>query len=173
MPEDEYVVTNAKEFSYNGVFSFKDFYDLLGSFLKERGYDKYEKRHEVKEFADGKTYEFLVLPEKKVTDSEAFTLEIVIVGKGLKPIEVPIDGKKKTIDQGSLYFYIRAVMYTNKDSRWEDKKNPEKFTIWRWVADNIVFRGEREKLVQQAKKDIDELYDILTNYLNMHSSKRY
>src|SRR3989344_1839273 len=97
--KQKYIV---KTFSYEGQFNYRELFRILDVWLREKFYDKWEKRNEQYMTADGMCLETEFTPWKKVTDYYKIIIKIEITGTNLKEVEVELHGKKVKMHEGKV-----------------------------------------------------------------------
>jgi len=167
---DEYIVAPARSISHTGDFEFAQLFQSIQSFLKNRGYDLIERKHEYKDFPEGRVIEILMLPQRKVSDDDQIMLEFLFIANNVKQ---RIEGKKK-IDNGNVFVNLRAILFTDIEDNWNSGNGPisQYFGFFRWISDNVLFRYQKEQIKKMGLKDIEEIYDLILLHFNSHQFKR-
>jgi len=106
---------------YNGIFSFKDFYNFCYEWLTEDtmldplAEEKYEEK------IKGDTKEILVdwKGERKLTDYFKFDMKIKFELKGLKEVEISEGGGKVKTNSGSVKISIKGDLVRDYQGKFE------------------------------------------------------
>lgn len=167
---DEYILAQARTISYSGEFNLTDLFSTITTFLKERGFEMIERRHEYKEFPEGKVIEMFMTPMKKVTESDVVLFEFVFVANKITDKIV----NKKKVNSGNVFVSLRAVLTTDAENSWDVGKGilSKYYKFIRWVSDNVIFRAQKELIKEASLKDLEELYNLITLHFNGHQYKR-
>lgn len=158
------LIVDKERISYDGLFSAKEFLDIVMTWLSDKGYFPIEKKHTESVKTDGKSVEIEMLPYKKVTDYAKNIIMIRILGSELKDVVVEIDGKKKKLNQGRLQVVLDGYLETDYEHRWETKPI---FYFLRMVFEKYVYTPFLSGFEQNLRKDVNNLKSSLKGYLNL------
>lgn len=162
----EYVVKE-KKISKELKFNKKELVKELDRQLNNRGYKHLELTYSEKNTPGGLKVNFKWGAEKKISETEKLALDINFETIS-KKVKVEKDGKKKTMDEGTVN--ISLVGFTKKDSEdeWSLKKEKISKRVLREAYEKFV-RGKKNKYyVDEVEKDIDAIIDGLKKYLKMN-----
>jgi hypothetical protein len=154
---EEYVAIRNRSIVFEGVFSLKDTYSLIETFLKERGYEHIDKVHEYKMFETDTVVEKKMAPTKKLSDSESYEIEIGLKATNLVPIKTP-QGDMHL--KGKIKIALTGTFNTDIDNRFPSGA----LLVLRYLADLILLKDYRDSQKKIANKDVDDLYALLLNY---------
>lgn len=161
MPETDYVIKEIK-ITQDGVFDFKEVYNIVKGWLNLHKYDIFEKEYKEHQKDDTKHIEVEFESEKKIDQYIKFLIDVTLRVKDHKIVQGP---KGKQLVQGTLIVEIEAMLQSDFDAAWEGRPLV-KFT--RGLYDKFV-RGDK---YDQYKKELYdqgyELYNELKAYLNLH-----
>jgi len=164
MAEREVVVDHAR-LSYEGLFSVPELYKLIDTWIRERGYDKLEKKNIEKIERDGKYIEIEILPWKKITDYAKNVLRLRIIMSNVKDVEIERDGKKIKLNQGKVKIVSDAYLETDYEHRWEGKPI---FFFLRTVFDKYFFKPYTQSYRENVLKDYNDLIGQIKSFLNLY-----
>jgi len=157
-----------KAFTFEGLFSYKDFFRILDVWLRDKFYDKFEKRNEEFVKPDGsKQIDIELTPWKKTTDYYKLTMKIEIIVSNLREVEIEQDGRKIRLQRGKIDAKIGGYLYVDYEGRWA---TPVQYFI-RDIFDRYVNSRITKKYYDMAIDDVTDLYNTLTSYLNMYQYK--
>ena len=117
MSETKLVVDHLK-LSYEGLFSVTELYQLIDSWLREKGFDKRETRNQEHVTSEGKYIELVLQPWKKVTDYAKHEIKIQIHITRLKDVEVKKNGHKMKLNNGRVLITLDGYLVTDYENRW-------------------------------------------------------
>lgn len=158
----------SKGFKFEGIFNYEEFFRIMDVWMRDKFWDKFEKRNEEFLKPDGtKQIEIEFTPWKKYTDYYKATLKIEMMVTDLKEVEIEQDGKKKKMHKGKIEWKISGYLVVDYEHRW----NREVWYFIRDVFDKFVNRRITKKYYDLLIDDCNELYNTLTAYLNMHAYK--
>jgi len=104
-----------------GIFNFKDIYNFLYDWLRDEGYDVYEKNYTEKVSGDSKQVEIRWEAEREISDYFRFQIKASWIILGMKSVEVEKEGKKIKMDSGYLEIKFEAVLLKDYENRWENQ----------------------------------------------------
>jgi hypothetical protein len=142
-----------------GIFSFKDLYAFLYDWLKDEGYDVFEKSYSEKVTGDSKQIEITWEATREISDYFKFMMKINWQILGMKSVDVQKDDKKIKMDSGSLEIRFTGVLIKDYEERWENqpfwkfmRAIYEKYIIKSRVEDyQIKLLSEVEEIIAQCK----------------------
>lgn len=164
MAERDFVVDHMR-LSYEGVFKVQDLYKLIDSWLREKGYDKREKRMAEKVAPDGKFIEWEIEPWKKITDYAKIVIKLRVIMSDIKEIDVEIDGNKIKMNQGKADFVFDGFMETDYENRWESKPM---WVFLRTIFDKHLLRPYTQGYYNAVLDDVNEIHTRIKSFLNLY-----
>jgi len=153
-----------KTFSYQGLFSVKEFYNEAKSWLEEHGYGAYEVMHEEQVFEEGKQIFVEINADKKLSDYAKVVWITKLTFSNIKEVNVEIEGSKVKTNKGSVKCVTMVISNTDWDKTLE--QNPFQYFL-RVVLDKYVFKNYISRAEKKAKKDYALFEKHLKSYLNM------
>ncbi len=158
-----------KKITQELTFDFKELYSTIRSWLKDRGYDPVdEKDHSEKVKADGtKAIEISVQAEKKVDPYVKIILEFGI-SASVKDVVVDVEGKKSTLQEGSVTIGLGGFLKKDPESDWAIKNENPLRMFFREVYDKFVGSDKLGFAEAKLQKDIKKLIHDLKVYLKLH-----
>lgn len=159
-----------KKIEFEGYFVWRDLFRQLDFWLRDKFYDKFERRNEEFRLPSGRVIEVEMRPWKKVTDFYKLQPEIFIKVTDLKDVEIEKNGKKFKVNHGKFNIIIKGFFITDFKDRWNKEERPMLFFL-RELFDQYVYKGIVKKYETMCYDDMNDLYNVLRAYLNMHSYK--
>lgn len=157
-----------KGFKFEGIFNYDDFFRIMDVWLRDKFFDKHEKRNEEFLKPDGtKQIEIEFTPWKKYTDYYKALFKIEMLVSNLKPVEIEQNGKKVMMHKGKIEWKLSGYLVVDYEDRWNVGV---KYFI-RDLFDRFVNRRITKKYYDLLISDSNDLYNTLTSYLNMNAYK--
>ena len=156
-----------KSFSYEGLFNYRELFRVMDVWFREKFFDKFEKRTEQYELPDGIALDFEFTPWKKVTDYFKIIIKVELTGKGIKEVDVEINGKKTKVQEGKINVKLTGYVVVDYDGKWS---KPLLYFL-RDIYDKYVYWHITKKYIHMAVDDVNSLYDHMRTYLNMAQYK--
>ncbi len=157
------------DITYKGLYNMKELYIFLDKWFLEKGYGKEELKNFEEVTEKGKSTIIELEPMKKVSDYVKLKQKVKILCFDMKDVEVDIDGKKQTLQEGEIKITFESKMITDYEHKWEMK--PVYF-FFRTVMDKYVFKGLLHKYEEIAIKDCKDLIQEVKAYLNLMSYRK-
>ena len=164
MAERDFVVDHLR-LSYEGVFKVQDLYKMIDTWLREKGYDKREKKMAEKVAPDGKFIEWEMEPWKKITDYAKIVIKLRILMSDIKEVDIDIDNTKVRMNQGKADFVFDGFMETDYENRWESKPL---FYFLRTLFDKFVFKPYTTGYYNNVLDDVNDLHSRIKAFLNLY-----
>ncbi len=162
MPERTLVVDHLK-FSYEGVFSAAELYEIISSFFFEKGWDWYEKINQEQITPEGKQMHIIFEPWKNVSDYYKLTTRIVFNLTDIKDIEVEHDGKQIKLDHGLVKITFDGYVNSDRKKKWTKPF----YWLLSMIMEKYFFRQHFTKFEDWIKSDLDDLLHKIKTYLNV------
>jgi len=159
------VVIDKMRLSYEGLLKITDLYKLVDGWLRQKGYDKREKRMAESITKTGKFIEWEMEPWKKITDYAKIVIKLRIIITDVKEVEVEIDKTKVKMNQGKADFVFDGYIETDYENRWESKPL---FYFLRTLFDKYVFRSYTTGFHSNAIADVNDLHSRIKSFLNLY-----
>ncbi len=154
MGEEETIFSS--KISYEGVFSFKNFYEFCYEWLSdEGGLDVSESEYSEKITGDVKEIKVEWKFEKKITDYFKFKGKVKFRILNLKNVEIVQDGLKIKTNTGKVDATIKGVLERDYEGKFE-RSAFKKF--WRGVYEKWI-------IPSTIKNYEDKLINICDNFL--------
>ena len=164
MPIKEFVVFD--EFvNYSGPFELKELYLTMDHFFKNHHYDKKENKHYEKRTEDERYIELILEPHKTVSESVKYNLNLVIVIRNLKDIEVNMEGKKRKVQQADVTIRFRAFIATVYPSFYDTW--PIVFLL-RTLVDKYIYKTQLGQYKDELAADAQQLKQNLKAFFNLY-----
>jgi hypothetical protein len=159
------VVVDKLRLSYEGLFKVADLYKLVDGWLREKGYDKREKRMAESVVKTGKFIEWEMEPWKKITDYAKIVIKLRIILTDIKEIDVEVDKTKIKMNQGKADFVFDGYIETDYEHRWESKPL---FFFLRTLFDKYFFKPYTTGYQSNALDDVNDLHTRIKAFLNLN-----
>jgi len=167
MSEIEYVVpvNRPLKVTIDAVFSMRDLYQHIRSWLDSHNYITFEKEYRDWMKESGRSAKIKLEPWKKIDDYHKFNIIIKISFKNLKEVET----KSGVMNKGEVSIRFEAFIEKDFENKWESNFMAR---FIRAVYDHF-FMAER---IDKYKKELlDETYDIFNevkSFLGIHKIKK-
>jgi hypothetical protein len=159
------VVVDKMRLGYEGLFKVTDLYKLIDGWLREKGYDKREKKMAESVTKKGKFIEWEIEPWKKITDYAKIVIKLRVIMTDIKEVEVEIDKSKVKMNQGQANFIFDAFVETDYENRWEGKPL---FYFLRTVFDKYIFKPYTVGYQSNVLDDVNDLHARVKAFLNLY-----
>ncbi|MEM4267996.1 MAG: hypothetical protein QXK37_04145 [Candidatus Woesearchaeota archaeon] len=150
---------------YEGLFNINDLYLTIDKWLREKRYDKLEKRNSEQVYKDGRQIELELEPWKKITDYARIVINITIWMTNIKEVTVKKDKHIMKMSQGKITLRIIAYLDTDYENKWEGKPY---FYFLRTVVDKWIYRVDVRKYESAVADDTFHLYNTIKSFLNLY-----
>ncbi|MBS3079056.1 hypothetical protein J4218_02970 [Candidatus Pacearchaeota archaeon] len=146
----------------SGIFSFKDLYAFLYSWLKEEGYDIVEKSYSEKISGDSKQIEITWEAAKEVSDYFKFQIKVEWQILGMKSVDVQKEDKKIKMDSGSLEVKFKGVLLKDYEDRWE---NQPFWKFMRGIYDRYVIKSRIDEYQIKLIEEVEDMVSQCKSFL--------
>lgn len=164
MPEKRVIVEDLK-IDYEGLFKLNELYLAMEHWMKERGYDKNEKKNHEQVLKTGREIFIEFWGSKKLSDYAESKIKIEFTVKNMKDINVKKDGVEVAMNQGKIVIALNGYLFTDYGSQWEGKPL---FYFLRMVFDRWIYSVSTAKFQQGVSEEVEHLYKTLKGHLNMY-----
>jgi hypothetical protein len=164
MTETKIVIDNLS-LNYEGLFSAKEFYRLVDSFMQEKNYNKKEVLNTEKVESSGKFIEMEIEPYKKVSDYAKITIRVRTKMFNVKEVEVEKDGHKLRLNQGKVNLLIDGILQTDYENRWTNRP------VWiflRTIYDKFIYKSYIDQFDNEVMRDVNQLHTQLKAFFNLY-----
>ena len=163
---EKYIVVDQLKTEYEGLLDINGLYNLIDSWLFEKGYDKNEKKNQEIILDDGsRSMYFEMRPWKKTTEYAKNTLKIQVFVTKLKDVEIEQNGMKIKTNQGHLLIIINGYLQTDWQSRWNNKPFLYFMNI---MMDKYIFGYYTSNFRSNTLADVNDVHTKIKNFLNMY-----
>ncbi|MGA2130039.1 MAG: hypothetical protein ABSG05_00270 [Candidatus Pacearchaeota archaeon] len=167
MPEKDLIFSS--KISYNGVFSFKDFYKFCYDWLEdETSFDIVEDKYSEKIEGPVKSIDVDWTGTKKYTDYFKFEGKVSFRVRALKEIEVTQGGAKVKTNQGSVEVSIKGTLIRDYEGRFETS-GFKKFL--RGIYEKWIIRSRVDEYKVKLSEDCDKFLNQAKAYLDLEGKK--
>lgn len=168
MPEKETVFSS--RIKYNGIFSFRDFYQFCYDWLTEEiGMQLTEDKYSEKLSGDSKDIEVKWVCEKKITDYFRFDAKVTFKINSLKKIEITNGGQKVETNQGIIGVKVEGILVSDYRGKFETSAF-NKFL--RGIYEKWVITSRIEEFKEKIMKDCDEFLLQSKAYLDLEGKRK-
>lgn len=159
-----------REFVYEGLFNYREFFRKIDFWLRDKFYDKKERGTGEYRLPDGQKYISLYFePWKKVTDYYKITIRIDLQVKEMKEVEIEVDGKKQKLNQGRIECALTGYLTLDYDDRME---KTAMIQFMRDLFHRYVYHYITKKYMEMVVDDLGDLENTLRSYLNTFQRKQ-
>jgi len=163
MAERRIVVDNLM-LQYEGIFELNELYLVIDKWVRQRHYDKFEKRNHEQVLKDGRYVELELEPWKKFTDYAKIALNVYIHAYNLKDVVVKKDNIDVKMNQGKIKIRFIGYLVTDYEHKWEGKPI---FYFLRAVMDRWVYKVSLDKYEAGVAEEVMHLYQNCRAFLNL------
>lgn len=160
------LVVDRLKFSYEGLFSASELYNLIATFFFEKGWDWYEKMNQEIITTSGKQIKIVLEPWKSSSDYYKLIIAIKLIMTDVREVEVEEKGEKIRVNHGIVHITFDGYVVSDRKGKWTVKEKPF-YWFLSVVLDKYFFRHHFEKLQAWVTSDVDDLYAKIKNYLNV------
>ena len=155
----------AKKISFQGMFDYSSLFRIMDVWLRDKFYDKWEKRSEEYVNPDGtKNIDLEFTPWKKFTDYHKIIMKIELWVMNMKDVEVTVHGKKQVVQEGRVDVKFTGYLVVDYEGNWNSPLQFFLRDLWdRYVVTRIT--NKYEKLVVDH---VNDLANTMQAHLNMH-----
>lgn len=167
MPEEETIFSS--KMSYNGIFSFSDFYNFCYNWLgEETGLFVSEDKYSEKLAGDSKGIEIEWTGFRKLTDYFQFKMKIKIRINGLAKVEINQGGVKINTNKGSIEVKIEGILQRDYNGKFESSAF-QKFL--RGIYEKWVIPSRIEHFQGVVMQGCDEFLSQAKAYLDLEGKR--
>jgi len=163
MPE-RYIVIDHLKLSYDGLFKADELFTVISGWFYEKGWDWYEKMNEEQITPTGKQIRIILEPFKNVTDYYKMVVSIKLIIKNVTEVEVESKGELVKLNHGLIRMTLDAFLVTDRKGKWMKKPFLWFLSV---IFDKYFFREPFTKMEDWLKREVDDLYNRIKNYLNV------
>ena len=164
MAERRIVVDNLV-LQYEGLFEITELFLMIDKWLRQNGYDKFEKRNYEHVLKDGKYIEIELEPWKKITDYAKIVINLYTHMYNIKDTVVKKDNRDVRMNQGRIRVKFTGYLVTDYEHKWEGKPW---FYFLRAVIDKWVYRVTSDKYEAAVSQEVKHLYQNVRAFLNLY-----
>lgn len=162
------IVIDKLRVQYEGILSIPELYQLIDNWLREKGYDKAERKNVEKVTPKGKQIELVLQPWKKITDYAKIVISVRFVAEDITEVEIERDGAKIHMNQGKVSLVFDGWLVTDYDSKWEGKPI---FYFLRQIFDRYIYKPYTMGYEGAVAKDVSDLHGEIKAFLNLYRYK--
>ena len=159
------IVVEGQTIAYEGIVDVNKVYSLMESWLNERGWDREDFTHEIKNREDYREIELELKPSKTVSDYVKFRMRIKVLFSKIKDLEVEMDGKKIKTQEGKVS--ITFMGYIESDVEGDFKSTP-KFIILKTLKDKFIHKQSHDEYEAMLRRDVTTMRNEVSAYLNLN-----
>jgi hypothetical protein len=147
-----------------GVFDFKDFYSFAYDWLRDEGYDVYEKKYSEKVSGDSKQLEIEWDADREVSDYFKFRINMYWLIMGMKSVEVQKEGQKIKMESGTVEIKFKSILVKDYEDRWE---NHPFWKFLRGIYERYIIKSRIEEYQIKVLEETEELIAQCKAFLAM------
>ncbi len=164
MDEVEIVVDKLR-LNYEGIFSAKDFFNMIDDFLDRKGFEKKDLKHIERITPEGKHIEYEMIPWKKFTDYSKCEIRARVTMTEVKEVEMEKDGMKMVLNKGKIKIVMDGYLTTDYENRWESKPA---FMFIRAVFDKYFYKPFTSGYQNDVGGYTKDFYNQMKAFLNLY-----
>jgi len=152
-------------FKHKGIGKFVDFYNFMYNWLSDEDYLIIEKTYSEKISGNSKDLEIKWECKKPLTDYFRSNIEIVTKVRGLKDIEIEIDGKrKKTNEFGEIEVTMKGVLEKDYQGKWETSRTHK---VLKEIYTKYVIPSRIEEMQAKVVKTLQDLKEEMKAFFDL------
>lgn len=159
------IVIEKQELKYEGLFDLKKLFYMIDQWIREHGYDRYEKRNDEIVTENGKEVFLELEPWKRLSDYAKAYLKVKMNFKDLQEVEVEHDGIKETLLRGKCHFIFQARIETDYENKWE---SDPLYQFIRTFVDKFMHKSQTQDFEAENAADCKALREEIKAYLNLY-----
>lgn len=159
----EYQKLVVRKLSYEGLFNYKDIFRIMDFWLRDKFYDKYERRSEEFHTDRGTQIVTEFKPWKKYTDYYKGILKIEFLVMDMHDVEIERNGKKVKMNEGRIDIKISAYFIPDYEHWW---MKPMHYFL-RDIFERFVYWYITRKYQGMVIDHANDLYHHINTYLNI------
>ena len=160
---ERFLIVDHLKFSYEGVFNVAEFYNLIGSWFFEKGWDWTEQMNQELITPEGKQIRIILHPWKSVTEFYKLWMVIKIYATDVKDVEIEHNNQILKLNQGLIRMTFDGYVQVDRVGDWTSKPLWWFFTI---IAQKYFFRDHFKKIEDWIRSDVDDLIHKIKTYTN-------
>lgn len=154
----------AGKIKQKGLFTFKEFYNFIYDWLRDEGYDVFEKNYTEKVSGDTKQVEIRWDAERNISDYFKYVIRVDWMILGMKSIEVQREGKKVRMDTGQIDLKIKAILKKDYENRWE---NHPFWKFLRGMYERYIIKSRIEDYSIKLFEEVNEFIAQSKSFLEL------
>jgi len=166
--KQKYIV---KKVAYEGLFNYRELFRIIDVWLREKFFDKNERRNEQYHTEEGMQIEIEFVPWKKTTDYFKEIIKIEIDAINLKEVEVENNGQKIKMHQGKIYIKLTGYLIVDYDYLGKQSWKKPLHYFLRDIFDKFVYWNITKKYRDMVIDDVNDLQNGIRSYLNLNPYK--
>ena len=155
--------------AYNGPFVVEDFYAEVDNWIKEKGYEKEQKRKMENVTKNGKKIQWVIEDVSHIDDLHHGVVVLRAYLDNVKEIVVKKDGKKIKINNGDVLIDISAFLESHLHGSFYQVK-PMYYFI-RALIDKYIYNFWSDKYDGRVEKDGRDLFKRAQSFFNLQKYK--
>ena len=167
MPEKETIFSSSIRF--NGIFSFKDFYNFCFQWLtEETGQEISEKKYKEKLSGEQKEIKIEWEGGRKLTDYFKFEINVKFEVTQLKEVEITQGREKIKTNKGDIKINVKGILVRDYNGKFESSAW-KKFL--RGIYEKWVIPSRIEQFEDKIAGDCNEFLSQTKAYLDLEGKK--
>ncbi|MBI5389806.1 hypothetical protein HZB01_05510 [Candidatus Woesearchaeota archaeon] len=164
------IVVDNEEIRYSGIFPLTEFFDEVSRWIREKGYDEWEKHNYEQRFPSGRQIELWLEPWRKISDYAKYVFKIELLFRNINDVEVydTQTKKKRIMQKGDIFVNISGFLIFDYFGKWDRKSY---FVFLRALFDRYVYTQDSETYRQGLIYEANQLRDIMKRYLNIYRTR--
>ncbi|MBN1502405.1 hypothetical protein JW930_02580 [Candidatus Woesearchaeota archaeon] len=162
--EIQHVITG-QQITYEGLFSMRELFKFIDSFLRRKGYVKFVAADSEKVHSSSKNVNIKLRPFKEEKGGARREIQITIKIEDLIDVFKDVDGVKINMNKGKVSIVLDAFFIYNQRGKWESRAE---YMLIRTIFDKFLFKAAAKDYEGMVKADALELKNELHSFLNLN-----
>jgi hypothetical protein len=162
------IVIEKQEMTYKGLLDIKKLFKEIDQWIREHGYDRYERKNEETVTKDGRQIYIELEPWKSISDYAKAELHVEIDIRDIHDVEVEHDGITEELQRGECHFTFQARLITDYENKWEGSPL---YQFIRTIIDKFIHKTQTDTFENECADDCNALREEIKAFLNLFRYK--
>ena len=164
MVERETVIK--EQMKYSGLGDLREAYKFAYDWLRDEYFDVEESKYTERIKGNEKELEIIWLATKKITDYFRIAINIKWEIRGMKDVEVEVNGKKQKMnDFGEVKITLKGILEKDYESRWGHRTTFYRFlreVYHKYVITRVTEEKKYETIdyIQEFKEEVKAYFEM-------------
>lgn len=161
---EKQLVIEGISLGYEGYFDTNALYNFIDRYTRERGWDKQDVLHDIKNKESYRDIYLDLRPSKTISDYAKFMMKIIVNMTHVTDEIIELDGKKIKTNKGKVNITLNGFMMTDYEGDWQSSA---KWTFMKTIYDKFIFRSHTEDFENMLKDEVHRLRNEISAFLNI------